>query len=154
MSDWNVIHENFHSARWTHAIHHSVTYYEHTVIILWANEAAEHLMEEEEEMPICQSSWTEDHFWVGSCGPGGSCRNRDKSSGLSLGQSLGVIHRLSQVQEPRTTWMLRLDILLNCHSSVSSGKIKYRSTYPLNSLSPLPPPHPYPSPLLPVPNKP
>ena len=34
MSEWNVIHENFHtkqrahSARWTHAIHHSVTYYE------------------------------------------------------------------------------------------------------------------------------
>ena len=28
--------------------------------------------------------------------------------------------------------LLRLDILLNCHSSVSSGNIKYRSTYPLN----------------------
>ena len=47
MSEWNVMHENFHtkqrahSARWTHAIHHSVTYYERTVSILWANEAAE-----------------------------------------------------------------------------------------------------------------
>ena len=42
MSEWNDIHEKtfphktkrVHSARWTHAMHHSVTYYEHTMNII------------------------------------------------------------------------------------------------------------------------
>ena len=43
---WEFPHktQRAHSARSTHAIHRSVTYYEHTVSILWANEAAEHLI--------------------------------------------------------------------------------------------------------------